>query len=277
MGRASKQTYLGRVVYPAQFHEGVNNGKPFLTFTLFVDRLAVNKTKERVTGKINCSYSISGDQDPVAHILSRIFTQESPQGLAGQTYKFVDVFVEGSEKLTELCGESGKPTGAYYKGLDYCTVQVVSPELVQLFKAHMGQDSQGLVSGDSSEESVSAQPARQANKVQQPTIAPLPKAAPPPPSPQEEASPTYKVGDILAHNGVEYQFNGGDPGKMQNWTPVRIVTLQQAAPAPVPAPQRAAVKTKVTPQSMPSAFSEALSDSGIKGSLPFEDETDIPV
>ena len=149
----------------------------------------------------------------------------------------------------------------------------------------MGYDSADPTAEGTTEPAQVVQPLRQANTVQQPTMAPFTDtparvaARPTPqPAPQEAAPATYREGDLLVHKGVEYQFNGGDPSKMQNWTPTRVVAppMQQATQVASPVPLRV-VKGKVPTQAMPNAFSEALADNGVPGSLPFNDETDIPV
>ena len=240
-GRASKQTYLGRVIAPAKFHAGA---KPFISFTLFVDKLAVNKAKEKSSGKIGCSYSIMGDNDPVGLILCRIASKEDPStgGLNGVSYKSVEVLVEGTERLTEVTDKEGNIIpNAYYKSLDYCSIQVADSDVLKLYKNHIGKGSSTQQQEESPEQETAnpnpftdtgAAPTQQ-RVVQQPTQAPAAQrtvTAKPAPvaqaQPAQQVKKEYKVGDRLVHSEVEYEFRGGNPADLKNWVPVKQLVQQ---------------------------------------------------
>lgn len=257
--RASKQTYVGKVIFPATYRNGVNNGKAFITFTLYVDGLAVNPaTKKRESGKINCTYTIHDDKDPVPMILCNIFNPKEPEsgGLNGQQYKTVMVWLEGSEKLTLVMNQDGSPVpGAVYKNLEYCAVQVLDPAVLALYRAATGQAVEG-----SEEVEMAApitMPFQQPNLAPQFAQAPQPQFVQPPmqvptqtavqqPAPQlvttnlvrnttRQAAPArrqYQPGDRLADaSGQVLEFVGGDPTNVVNWRAV------QAAPQAAPVQQ----------------------------------------
>ena len=239
LGRASKQTYLGRVIAPAKFHAGT---KPFLSFTLFVDRLAVGKgkEKERTSGKIGCSYSLNGENDPVGLILCRIASKDDPAqgGLAGQAYKSVEVFVEGTERLTEVADKEGNTIpNAYYKSLDYCSLQVVDSDVLKLYKKHLEKDSpqeesveQPTTNTNPFTDNTSAAP--QQNHVQQPTQAPVAQTrVVTQPAAQQPKKTGYQVGDKIMHNGTEFEFRGGNSADLKNWYPVKQAPVVEEKPA----------------------------------------------
>lgn len=243
LGHVSKQTYVGRVIFPAKYVAGVNGGKPFLSFTLYVDKLAMNKARERTSGRITCSYTITNDNDPVAHILCKIFNKEKPEdgGLHGQQYKSVNVLVEGAEKLTEITDPSGKVmSNAYYKNLDYCSVKILDDSLLQLLRQHLGQNTGPEVGvqvqvetsvGSNNPFSDQKQVTPPPPQVQQPTQVPAKAAAPKQQSAKPAPAPTAELGETIIHNGVKYEFTGGDRNNLKNWRPV-----EQSAPASAPAP-----------------------------------------
>lgn len=240
-GRAAKQSYLGRVIHPAKFHPGNNGNKPFLTFTVYVERLAVNKNKERVSGRIYCSYVVAGENDPVGHILCKVHNKENPTagGLAGQQYKSVEVWVEGSEKLVEALDSNGQEVqGAYVKYLEYCTVQVTDKDVMRLYGAQ-------FKSGETEEDSV-ATPQVAPNpfngQVEQPNVAPssqprktakqqatkAPASQATPLASTQPARSVWRPGDRLVKDGLEYELVGEDFNKASNW--------KLLGPAGVPTP-----------------------------------------
>lgn len=278
-GRAAKQSYVGRVIYPAMYKQGVNGGKAFLTFTLYVDNLTINPaTKKRESGKIGCTYTIYDDNDPVAMILCNIFKKDEPDrgGIGGNQYKSVMVWVEGSEKLTLVVNQDGTPVpGAVYKNLEYCTVQIIDQQVMAFYRAAFGQ--QGSDDGEADmAPATTALPFQQATVaphvmqqaapfVQQPAMAaPTPvqpqfvqQAAPQPQQPQQMPTNNlvrgqqrttaqrrqYQPGDRLAdQQGRILEFVGGDPTNVANWSVVdqAVQPAQvQAAAAPVQQPTQA--------------------------------------
>lgn len=220
MSRAAKQSYLGRVIGPARYHEGHGNSRPYLSFSLFVDRLAVKAEdkKERASGRIYCSYSVQSENDPVATILCNIVDSKTGAGnLNGHTYKSVEVWVEGNEKLTEVKAfdDKGQPLhGAYYKSLEFCTVQILDRSLIKLLR---GEDVQG---GSHTE--------AQAN------VAPSSTRASASAAPNRKA---YQAGDRIVNEGKTYEFLGGDQSNMSNWTLVEDQPQPVAQKAPAPSGQ----------------------------------------
>lgn len=225
-GRASKQTYLGRVIYPAKYNAGK---KPWLSFILYVDNLALDPNKNKISGKITCSYSIVNENDPVARILCRIYNKDNPgKGLAGTQFKSVDVLVEGNEKLTQVTDKDGNIVPyAWYKNLDFCTVQVVDKEVMKLYRAEFGngtgrQDSQQESFEDNPYESPAPQVSPRQVQTEQPTTAPSPKA---------KVRQQWQKGAVVVFEGKEYSFLGGDESLMENWAPVeQVVTKEPEVP-----------------------------------------------
>ncbi len=247
-GKSFRQTYFGRVIGPAKYWSG---NKPYLTFTLYIDGLLVDDEKNRVSGKIGCSYSVQGDSDPVAMILSRIYNKENPEkgGLNGETYKSVEVVVEGTERLSIVKDSDGNIIpGAVYKNLDYCSIQVTDNNILHLYKKHV-EDSQPD------------------NSVQRPTSAPKTKTYQKKVEPveeveteeeeaneEEESENTYKVGDRETYKGVEYEFTGGDPADLKNWKKVEKKTKVKAKVSPFSESDSKKSKTEKT-------FKEILEES----------------
>lgn len=262
-GKAFKQSYFGRVIGPAKYWAG---NKPYLTFTLYVDGLLVDEDKNRTSGKIGCSYSIQGDSDPVALILSRIFNKDKPNegGLAGKPYKTVEVVVEGSERLNVVKDADGNLIpGAVYKNLDYCTVQVTDNNVLQLFKKHQSEGTEDEDDG-----------------IQKPTTAPrskgsFKKKSPPPVTDletfeeeegeeeEEEAASeesSYKVGDTIVHSGVTYKFLGGSAADLSNWEKV----------------EKKVKKAKVNPfEAVPQKESKSSTEKSFKDMLDEGEDEDI--
>lgn len=210
-GRALKQSYFGRVISPAKYFP--NNGKPFIAFSILVDNLAVDADKKRVSGKIQCSYAVVADNDPVPTILCRILNEDDPDvgGLAGQQYKSVEVLVQGDEKLTHVLDSEGEAIpNAYYKNLEYCMVQVTDNVILELYRRHI--ESEGELQEDDGVQRPTRAPARNNfRKSTNKAAAARPKAKP---------RPKYNVGDRLVHSGVEYEFMGGDENVLENWREV---------------------------------------------------------
>jgi len=238
-GRAAKQSYLGRVIAPAKFHDGHNNSKPYLSFAVFVDRLATKAEdrKERTSGKIYCSYSIQNENDPVAVILCNIIDSKTGQGgLGGHTYKSVEVWVEGSEKLAEVAAFDANGqnlSGVYYKSLEYSSVQILDKNLVRLAKGDNSEAASG-------EETSAPAP----SSFSQPNVAPSARPAAAKPSgqvarPQAAATSSksaVEVGSRTEHGGVVYEFLGGDPKNMSCWA---VVDSEGDAPvSPVATPEK---------------------------------------
>lgn len=230
-GRAAKQSYLGRVIGPAKYHEGQNNSKPFLSFAVFVDRLAVKaeNKRERISGKIFCSYSVQSEEDPVAFILCNVLDSKTGSGsINGHTYKTVEVWIEGNEKLAEVKAfdDKGQPlSGAYYKSLEFCSVQILDKNLVKLLRPGAGGET----------DSESAAPPSQANVA--PSSRPVVKAAEQPAEqPAAQNRKVYAVGDRVTDKGETYEFLGGDQSSMSNWTVVDLSAAPAEKTPPTPPP-----------------------------------------
>lgn len=213
-GKTFRQLYFGRVISPAKYWG--DGEKPYITFDLYVDRLLVNANKERISGKIGCSYSVQGDNDPVALILCRVEDKENPEtgGLAGESYKSVEVIVEGTERLTVVTnGEGEVVSRAVYKNLDYCSVQVTDNGVLDLFRKHTNA---GNKRKDSEQRPTKAPVSTKTSKrqVQQEVVTKDEQQ-------DEEEPTTYKVGDRLINKGVEYEFIGGNSMDRDNWKPVK--------------------------------------------------------
>ena len=276
-GRAAKQSYLGRVISPARYHDGKNGSKPYLSFQIFVDRLAVKAEdkRERTSGKIFCSYSVQSDNDPVAFILCNILDSKTGSGsINGQTYKSVEVWVEGNEKLTEVKAfdsEGKELNGSYYKSLEYCTVQILDRDLVRLLK--QGQDGSGHTT-NSTEAQANVAPSmgsRSRNAVQ--------------PQPQEQVAnrTVYAVGARITDEGKTYEFIGGDSSSMSNWVVVTedepVTTAAPATPFAAPAstagsPVKSAPKT--TASSNPFRPNANAGTSSIRSMLEEDGDSDGP-
>jgi hypothetical protein len=269
-GKSFKQVYFGRVIAPAKYHAG--NGKPFISFTLLVDNLAIGPDKQRTSGRVQCSYSIVADNDPVPTILCRILNAEAPGvgGLAGVEYKSVEVLAQGDEKLTQVLDANGEPIpNAYYKNLEYCTIQVTDNNILDLYRSHVA----------------SAEDNPQMEAVQKPTRAPGrfqaktsgfikskaqdPSASVRPASPvRKPVRPKYEVGDRLSHNGVLYEFQGGDPNNLDNWMEVAPEVEGQELPTNP-------FMSQGSPRTSPLAA--RLNGSSSKGLLDDEDEDELAI
>lgn len=270
-GRAAKQSYLGRVIFPAKFHPG-NNGKPYLTFTLYVDRLAVNKNKERVSGKFYCSYAVNGENDPVGHILCKVHNKENPNagGLAGQQYKSVEVWVEGSEKLVEALDSNGQEVpGAYVKFLEFCTIQVVDSNVLSLYSAQFNQQK-------------AAQPQQQQAMPQEvassaPNVAPSPQPRQARAKQQQQVSTQqpdrtgYQVGDKLVQNGMVYELVSPQFMDASSW---KLLGPAQASPTIVPPKPTPKPTPEPTTGNAPNPFAAIATTTSIKNMLEEEDIAD---
>lgn len=129
-GVALRQAYLGRVIRPADIKE-FDNGGMILNFELIVDGL-VRVGQKREQGRLYCSYSVKGDplKDRAVVILANILNSQTGDGsLAGQTYKSVDVLVEGIPELTPV--KDGK---GFYLNLKNTTISVVDDEVLALYR-----------------------------------------------------------------------------------------------------------------------------------------------
>lgn len=248
MSKAAKQSYLGRVIFPAKYIAS-SSGKPFITFTLYVDNHLVAADGNRGSARINCSYSISGEKDPVAMILCRIFNKEDPDagGLAGEKYKSVEIWVEGNERLSEV---QDKP-GAVYKSLDFCSVQITDKEMLKLYKAH--------TSGSQEKEATGAI----SKNTQAPTQAPTQAATS---TTTKKKRKEYSVGEKVESNGKTYEFLGGDSKVLSNWKEVVTVGENEEDDAlPFIAPmQRAGKKVANTP-----SMRTLLEEEGVLEDSPF--------
>lgn len=231
-GRAAKQSYLGRVISPARYHEGQNGSRPYLSFQVFVDRLAVKaeNKRERVSGKIFCSYSVQSEDDPVAFILCNILDSKTGAGgINGHTYKSVEVWVEGNEKLTEVKAFDDKGqelNGAYYKSLEFCAVQILDRGLIKLLK--------GTSTSDNDENQPNLAPSSGSKFNSRQTSQPSTQA-------EQKNRKSYNVGDRLTHNGQTFEFTGGDPSSASNWR-----TVEETATA-APFAKQAAATTQAAP------------------------------
>lgn len=238
-GKAFRQTYYGRVIFPAKYHAS-EKGDAFLTFVLYVDGLHVTRDRKRESGRLNCSYTIKGNDDPVARILCRIFSkdEEDNKGLAGQQFKSVDVIVEGSFRTAPVFVNEQLVSGATFNHLDYCNVTITDKEIIKLYRQEFGGE-------EGSEDSSSAS----TSTVQQPTRAPKQTVTQPVQQQQQAAAQTtqtaqaaervtYEVGSRVTHEGKEYEFVGGDPSNIMNWklvTPAPSVPFAKAPVAAKPA------------------------------------------
>lgn len=251
LGRALKQSYFGRVIHPAQERQ-TKDGKTFLTFTLYVDKLVKNK-EEAESARISCSYTPISTPDPVGIMLANIFNKEDPDqgGLSGEQYKSVEVLVEGTPRFSQAVVDvDGEPTAiqnAYYVNLDYCSVLVTDNRVLELYR------------GEFSEKSGQKQVTQTAAKKQvaeQPTVAPSKKkktvieidakeeveeevtaseaADKVLGNDEEEAHRTsYEVGDIIEHNGIHYKFKGGNAADVTSWQQIATPSIPPFAQAPV--------------------------------------------
>lgn len=215
--RAARQTYAGRVIYPAKY---IESKKPFLSFVLYVDNHLVVNNNERKSARISCNYTLPDnfEKDPVAVVLSRIFSKEEPDtgGLAGTQYKSVDVLVEGDERLVEV---EGKP-GAVYKNLDYARVTIVDKHVLSLFRQEFNSNN----STESTEQETSSD-----SKVERPSTAPTAKASTKAATTKTTSTqkttttkkePSYQVGDIVEHGGKQYKYVGGAVNAANSWQEV---------------------------------------------------------
>jgi hypothetical protein len=237
-GKASKQTYFGRVIFPAE-RKSANN-KNFLSFYIFVDNLAREKGDDgswkQTSGRIQCSYTPRGNNpevDPVVAILTRVSSQKSPNQLAGLQYSSVEVLVEGTEKLVAVADKNG----AYYKSLEYVDVTITDNQIIAAFRTFK----EG-VTGQGQGQQTQQQPVQQAQQPAQ-TFAPAQQpaqqqfapaqAAPPAPQPApqqpvQQAQPaqqtpaTYEKGAVVNIGSVPHQFVGTDPSNPAHWVAGRI-------------------------------------------------------
>lgn len=202
---ASRQTYIGNVIFPANFIE--KGERRMFNFTLFVDGVAQAKgVKERRSAKISCTYTLpSGkDFDEVGVILSRVSSkdEETPsKGLNGHNYKRVSVLVEGDERLMEV---EGKPS-AYYKNLDNCRVIVLDRNLTYHYSQEFGRD------GERVQESTGESEGNAGTTSDRPNVAPETK---------KTTHKTYQVGEVVKHGDKSYRFKGGDVSVLDSWEEV---------------------------------------------------------
>lgn len=139
----SNQTYIGRVVGPAVARQFPKSGKDYITFTLLVNGVVKKKDQtEKKTEplRISCSYVPYGDNDPVPLILCNIASKDFPElCLAGQTYKSVEVLVEGAPKFGEVVDYSNNVIqSAIYLGLTDCKVRILDKKLLDLWAKETG-------------------------------------------------------------------------------------------------------------------------------------------
>ena len=138
LGGASRQTFFGRVVSPAQIRQGQKGA--FLTFDLLVDNLVRTKEGGRESGRISCSYTIRGDnpaEDRNVVILANVFNSETGQGgLAGQTYKSVEAQIEGTLDLVKAEG------GGVWYNLNFVNIRITDNNILGLYRAQTGQGQQ---------------------------------------------------------------------------------------------------------------------------------------
>lgn len=196
--RASRQTYVGRVIFPAKL---IETQRPFLSFMLYIDNHLVGPNKERKSARISCNYTLpkNYERDEVALVLSKVYSKEDPDsgGLAGKQYKSVDVLVEGDERLAEV---EGKP-GAVYKNLDFCHVTIIDKTVKALYRQEYAKDSEGKSENIESEE----------NHVERPTTTPVQTKTPKLPETK------YKIGEIVSSHGKKYKFIGGTSSSAKSW------------------------------------------------------------
>jgi hypothetical protein len=233
-GKASKQTYLGRVIWPAEFHEGRNGGKGFLTFDIMVDGVAVAQDKTKLSARIPCSYTVQSATDPVATVLCNIATKDDPSAnLAGYSYKTVDVVVEGSEKLTQVLVD-GKPVSkAYYKALEYCQVTIADKQVLAAYYESIKEEASDEAPPSRSQAPTQAPVERKsaAKQTAKPTPPPAPEVEEEAPAPRKTS---YKAGDRVTSDGTEYEYVSGNPEDITSW--------KEVLPEPPPPPPAKEIK-----------------------------------
>lgn len=212
--RAARQTYAGRVIFPAKYHEAK---RPFITFVLYVDGHLVSGN-ERKSAKISCNYSLpeKAESDMVAVILSRVFSKDDPDngGLAGEQYKSVDVLVEGEERLVEV--EAGKT--AVYKNLDFCRVTIVDKHVRGLFNKEFnsnGEDKDNEETETQVERPNTTPSAKSNGSVKAKAATSTSKSQAP-----KTQTQGYQVGDIVQHGSKKYRYIGGAVNNTKSWEEV---------------------------------------------------------
>ena len=202
-GRASKQTYFGRVIYPAEKKQ--YNNKNFLQFYIYVDKLAKEKKNgkyEAVSARIQCSYFPRGNNpelDPIVAILTRVSCKEHQNSLAGHSYSSVELVVEGSEKLVAVEGKGG----AYYKSLEYTDVSITDNEVVKAYRRFRDAMQNG------GQPSAPTQSAPVPAQTQAPQI-------------QTPQTPQYSIGDLATINGVYHKLINADATNPNSWVPGQL-------------------------------------------------------